>query len=470
MDVCSLVYETLIQDSFVLDNAAGRIKYYKYPETGEVDEKVFIIIDPLDVPVPSDFGDNRWIAHDTLLQIEVWSKDRKLVKEVAERIQKMMWNFAAGFSQTGGRDEYDVGIFRDSRRYRGKIMDVDFFGLPISVDIPTVIIEISGATKSDSLVAAFLSTDELVLIDLQGQTISFSQETGFLDAIMVNLAALSKNNSYITGDIETRSGLFLKGSTISESYESGELQTARSLEALLSSDSTSRLSLSFIHSLNYQDRAISFTGAMFDRMRSLIGNEQSISISENEMIRLRSIGPSEIRAVSNTLSNLDVILRPIENILSNGLDTIDTWTNANFMSTQYITVSTEQSMSGQSIKWGSQPTGKNISFAPTATTYDVPVIAGERYILSMYTKSDQAFAFNLGVKGSNGVVIAGPTKTQTVTPGWVRQYFDFTAATNALQVQFTVHYANVLLYLDNFMLEKAAPGQTIPNEWEPYAE
>ncbi|GKU81202.1 hypothetical protein [Niallia sp. NCCP-28] len=118
MDVIKVIYDALIADSFIKEQASGRIKYYEYPESGNV-AAPYIIIVPLDVPNPSDFADNTWLTYDALYQIEVWTKNRAVTMKLAERIQQVMWK--QGFFQNGGIDEYEENIFRDARRYRGKL-------------------------------------------------------------------------------------------------------------------------------------------------------------------------------------------------------------------------------------------------------------------------------------------------------------------------------------------------------------
>lgn len=119
MDPLQLVYDQLISDPYIKEQAYGRIKYYEFPETGEVSSPS-IIIDPLDVPLPKDFADNTWLTYDCLFQIEVWSKDRAITRNLSNQIREAMWNI--GFVQGTGVDEWDkdTGIFRDARRYRGK--------------------------------------------------------------------------------------------------------------------------------------------------------------------------------------------------------------------------------------------------------------------------------------------------------------------------------------------------------------
>lgn len=129
MDVLTIINDALIANEYIQSQVAkGRIKFYEYPETGNMKDP-FIIIDPLDVPKPSDFADGTWLTNDFLLQIDVWSKNRAITRKLAEQVQLVMWDL--GLYQNGGVDEWDkeTGIFRDARRYRGKIYRDDLDGL-----------------------------------------------------------------------------------------------------------------------------------------------------------------------------------------------------------------------------------------------------------------------------------------------------------------------------------------------------
>ncbi|WP_336866390.1 tail completion protein gp17 [Peribacillus frigoritolerans] len=120
MDVLGMIYDALMADPSIKETANGRIKFYEFPETGEVTAP-FIIIDPLDVPLPQGFADDTWLTYDYLFQIDVWSKKRTTTRELSGKIRHVMWKL--GFSQGSGVDEWDkgTGIFRDARRYRGKL-------------------------------------------------------------------------------------------------------------------------------------------------------------------------------------------------------------------------------------------------------------------------------------------------------------------------------------------------------------
>lgn len=119
-----MIYNTLIADDYIKKQAFGRIKFYEYPATGDVNGP-YIVIDPIDSPTPSDFADNKWTKLDCLIQIDVWSPDRKLTDSVANKVRDVIWeNF--GFKQNAGPKEYADRVFRDARRYHGKLYRNDF--------------------------------------------------------------------------------------------------------------------------------------------------------------------------------------------------------------------------------------------------------------------------------------------------------------------------------------------------------
>lgn len=124
MDILEKVYESLLADPLIKEQANGRIKFYEYPETGEIDNP-HIVIDLLDAPTPTDYADGKWTKLDYLIQIDVRSKNRKITDSIADRIRAIMWG-RFGFAQRSGPKEYDEGVFRDARRYRGTLYREDF--------------------------------------------------------------------------------------------------------------------------------------------------------------------------------------------------------------------------------------------------------------------------------------------------------------------------------------------------------
>lgn len=120
MDALNRIYEALSSDAVIASKVETRIKYYTYPETGDV-TKPYIVIDPLMTPSPGDYADNKWLTKTHLIQIDVWAKTRADKDLLGNQIEIVMETI--GFYQSGsGVDEYDkdVQIYRDGRRYLGK--------------------------------------------------------------------------------------------------------------------------------------------------------------------------------------------------------------------------------------------------------------------------------------------------------------------------------------------------------------
>ncbi|EGT1461428.1 DUF3168 domain-containing protein, partial [Listeria monocytogenes] len=89
------------------------------PGTGD-STKTFLLIIPLDVPIPTNFSSNESRMEDFLVQIDVQSNDRLIVKKIQDEVRKEMKQI--GFGQlAGGLDEYfpETGRFVDARKYSG---------------------------------------------------------------------------------------------------------------------------------------------------------------------------------------------------------------------------------------------------------------------------------------------------------------------------------------------------------------
>jgi hypothetical protein len=114
-----MIYDALIGDQEIADLATGKIKFYEFPDSMTLDDGPYIVIEPLDVPTPSDFGDDLYLKYEVLISIETWSKTRSLSKTVADKIEAIMWSL--GLVVTSGLDEFDEGVFRIAKRYRGRL-------------------------------------------------------------------------------------------------------------------------------------------------------------------------------------------------------------------------------------------------------------------------------------------------------------------------------------------------------------
>ncbi|HDI4554546.1 TPA: DUF3168 domain-containing protein [Listeria monocytogenes] len=119
IDILNIIYTTLSKNDIIHSTCEERIKYYDFPSTGD-SNKTFLLIIPLDVPVPTNFSSNEAMWEDFLVQIDVQSDNRLIVKQIQEEVRKEMKRI--GFGQlAGGLDEYfpETGRFVDARKYSG---------------------------------------------------------------------------------------------------------------------------------------------------------------------------------------------------------------------------------------------------------------------------------------------------------------------------------------------------------------
>ncbi|EAC4365487.1 DUF3168 domain-containing protein [Listeria monocytogenes] len=119
IDILNIIYTTLSKNDIIHTTCEERIKYYDFPSTGD-SNKTFLLIIPLDVPVPTNFSSNEAMWEDFLVQIDVQSDNRLIVKQIQEEVRKEMKQL--GFGQlAGGLDEYfpETGRFVDARKYSG---------------------------------------------------------------------------------------------------------------------------------------------------------------------------------------------------------------------------------------------------------------------------------------------------------------------------------------------------------------
>ncbi|MGN7392818.1 DUF3168 domain-containing protein [Peribacillus frigoritolerans] len=122
-DGLMVIYNQLISNEMIVSLCADRIKFYEYPETGDT-SKPFIVIDPLDVPVPTVYASNENHANEYLYQIDVESTNRLQVKKIQAEIKRELKKL--GFGQLkDGLDEYfkETKRFVDARRYQGLIKE-----------------------------------------------------------------------------------------------------------------------------------------------------------------------------------------------------------------------------------------------------------------------------------------------------------------------------------------------------------
>jgi len=123
------MYSLLIADDVINQYVGNRIKFYEYPSTGDF-SGTYVVFDPIDTDQIGDYADGVYLTEDSLVQVDIWSDNRKTRDLVAKRIRKILVD-DNGFSETTGPDEWDkeTKIFRIARRYGMKEYREDFGSL-----------------------------------------------------------------------------------------------------------------------------------------------------------------------------------------------------------------------------------------------------------------------------------------------------------------------------------------------------
>ena len=122
------IYEAIIDNKEIMNHVQKHnIKFFDYPNAQEIKD-VVIVIDPLDTPTPTDFGDNDNLTYEYFYQIDVFVKQKQGVngRVLSDRlvflIQRMMWE-VLGFGETSSiKPEYikEFSIYRQAKRFEGK--------------------------------------------------------------------------------------------------------------------------------------------------------------------------------------------------------------------------------------------------------------------------------------------------------------------------------------------------------------
>lgn len=122
------IYEAIIDNKEIMNHVQkNNIKFFDYPNAQEIRD-VVIVIDPLDTPTPTDFGDNDNLTYEYFYQIDVFVKQKQGVngRVLSDRLvfllQRMMWE-VLGFGETSSiKPEYikEFSIYRQTKRFEGK--------------------------------------------------------------------------------------------------------------------------------------------------------------------------------------------------------------------------------------------------------------------------------------------------------------------------------------------------------------
>lgn len=127
-DMLTIIYNGMMKNGVIAANCTERIKFYLYPETGDMAHP-FITIRPLQPPRDTTYASDKSLGQEFFYQIDVQSLDRGKCKEIQRAVKQVMHQL--GFSQRpGGLDEYfeETKRFVDARRYYAitQLYDTDY--------------------------------------------------------------------------------------------------------------------------------------------------------------------------------------------------------------------------------------------------------------------------------------------------------------------------------------------------------
>ena len=127
-DVTQKIYQAIIANKEIMSYVNHEdIKFFDYPNANEIDGNV-IVIDPLDTPTPTDFGDDDNLTYEYFYQVDVFVKNKPNMngRVVSDKliflIQRTMWE-QLGFGETSSvKPEYIKGfnLYHQAKRFEGK--------------------------------------------------------------------------------------------------------------------------------------------------------------------------------------------------------------------------------------------------------------------------------------------------------------------------------------------------------------
>lgn len=120
IDPLDMIYQHLINDVDVMRLIGAKENVFKYHVPEEFREVPPIVrLSPIS-EIPTEYADNKQLAWDVILQIDIW--DFSNPREIAMAINKSMKKI--NFKQSTPTFEYDPDTYliRDGRRYRGVLI------------------------------------------------------------------------------------------------------------------------------------------------------------------------------------------------------------------------------------------------------------------------------------------------------------------------------------------------------------
>ena len=120
IDSLDITYQLLIVDGDLINLMGSEEKVFKYHVPEEFREKPPIVRISLISELPAVYADNKQLAWDCIVQIDVWNTND--ARKIALKINELMKTI--NFKQSTPIYEFDEDTYliRDGRRYRGTII------------------------------------------------------------------------------------------------------------------------------------------------------------------------------------------------------------------------------------------------------------------------------------------------------------------------------------------------------------
>lgn len=327
---------------------------------------------------------------------------------------------------------------------------------------------LSAFSNSLSYVKGDLDAPDVVanMIDLEAIVNAATDAAADLD-LEINIvleATLVNATTSAAGGIETEAIFYFDSVTNATTAASGSMSITVNMESTVNAATAASGSLEAISDLAGVVNATTDNAGSIALDISLAGSINAVTDVSGDLQNKIALsgGASAVTdvAAAMTLDN--------PNLLTTGLDTMNAWTVNDFVDTATVFLTTERAMSGQSIKWNNPASGGSIILSPNSTTYNVAVTPNVDYILSGHYWSDDDLGYtyiSLKYVESNGTAYT-QTATQFMSSlEWKRIHWKFRPTTSTIRIEFVIHNANIIGYIDNFMLELAQAGQTTPSTW-----
>lgn len=126
-DLMMEMYTAFMNDELLSEHIES-IRFFDYPNANDVTEPI-IVIDDLSTPIPGDFGDNDYLSHQFIYQVDLFIKQnesingRLLSTRLIQRVQRIMWDEFNFHVSMSGKPDYlkDFNLFRTTISFKGKI-------------------------------------------------------------------------------------------------------------------------------------------------------------------------------------------------------------------------------------------------------------------------------------------------------------------------------------------------------------